>query len=360
MVFGRAIQLSEETGDTDGLIPALSALQAFEIVVGRIDRALAHVKEAIEIANRNPQSEFAAFAGRHLGTIRLFLGEPAAARELLEHMLAVYDAERHRTSAHIFGQDIFAASASYLSLALWQLGYSDQAAAHSRNAIRHARALQHVNTLGFALAFGGGCFSGLTRDVDVLGSTSTELLALSDNLGLTTWRAVSSGLRGKLLIEQGDLDAGIAELRAGIAGLVALRTVLIRSLFTAWLATALAACGRTEEGFAALDAWYAVAANAERWVDAELHRARGELLLAGKQPDLVSAERSFHDALAIARAQGSRALELRAATSLARLWQSQRRVMEARHVLEPLTSWFSEGRNAPDFVDAEILLRSLR
>jgi len=126
------------------------------------------------------------------------------------------------------------------------------------------------------------------------------------------------------------------------------------------LAEALALAGKIKEGLAALDDALATAAvsGARGW-DAEIHRLHGELTSRLPYPDLAKAEESFRTALAIAREQGTRGYELRAATSLAQLWREQGRRGEARDLLAPVYGWFTEGFNTPDLKDAAKLLSEL-
>ena len=358
-VFERAIALGEAIGETEEIFPALYSRQAFDIVIGRFDLALLHVEHGMELAKRHPRSELGAFASMKLGVLKLYLGEFTGARDVFGHLLSIYDVDRHRASAHTVGQDHYSAVGSMLTLVRWHLGHADQAKECRRLCLEHTRSLDHVNSLGYAVAFADGCFGGLSRDVDILESATAELLELGRVHSLPIWTGVGTGLRGKLLVEQGRVEEGIAELRAGIAKLSAMRIVLLRSMFIAWLATALAARGEADEGFAAIDAWWEAGKTAERWMDAELHRARGELHLIARQPDRDAAERSFREALAIARRQGARVLELRAAGSLARLWRGQGRAREAHALLAPAVAWFTEGRDTADLREAEALLRTL-
>jgi predicted ATPase len=149
-------------------------------------------------------------------------------------------------------------------------------------------------------------------------------------------------------------------MRDGMAAFEAAGTRLFTPLFLALLAEALALAGKIEEGLAALDDALATAAvsGMKGW-DAEIHRLRGELTGRLPYPDPAKAEESFRTALAIAREQGTRGYELRAATSLARLWREQGRRTEARNLLAPLYGWFTEGFDTQDLRDAKALLDQL-
>ena len=126
------------------------------------------------------------------------------------------------------------------------------------------------------------------------------------------------------------------------------------------LATACYKAGETEEGLRAVDEALAVIeATSERQYEAELLRLKGELLLAGRQPNTGEAEACFLKAIDVARHQSAKTWELRAATSLARLWCDNGRHAEARDLLSPVYNWFTEGFDLPDLRDAQALLDEL-
>ena len=153
---------------------------------------------------------------------------------------------------------------------------------------------------------------------------------------------------------------GIARIRDGLAAFEATGTRVTAPLFLTLLAETLALAGKLEEGLAALDdALAKTAISGERGLDAEIHRLRGELTGRLAYPDPAKAEESFRTALAIAREQGTRGYELRAATSLARLWGEQGRRGEARELLAPVYGWFTEGFDTADLKDAKALLEEL-
>ena len=145
-----------------------------------------------------------------------------------------------------------------------------------------------------------------------------------------------------------------------MASAAAAGTRLLIPFHLALLAEALALAGKIEEGLAALDdALAKAAASSERAWDAEIHRLCGELTGRLPYPDPAKVEESFRTALAIAREQGTRGYELRAATSLARLWAEQGRQGEARDLLAPVYDWFTEGFDTADLKEAKALLEEL-
>jgi len=167
-------------------------------------------------------------------------------------------------------------------------------------------------------------------------------------------------LQGWADAQKGEATTGICRIRDGLAATEATGTRLFTPFYLTLLAEALAFAGKIEEGLAALDdALAQAAASGMRGWDAEIHRLCGELIGRLPCPDLAKAGDSFRTALAIAREQGTRGYELRAATSLARLWGEQGRRDEARELLAPLYASFTEGFDTADLKDAAKLLAEL-
>ena len=126
------------------------------------------------------------------------------------------------------------------------------------------------------------------------------------------------------------------------------------------LAEAHGKAGQASEGLALIArAEELVAKTGERVAESQIHLTKGDLLLARDPSDQAAAEASFHEALEVARRQSARSWELRAATSLARLWQEQGRSQEARELLAPIYEWFTEGFDTRDLKDAKALLAEL-
>jgi predicted ATPase len=185
-------------------------------------------------------------------------------------------------------------------------------------------------------------------------------VAIASEHGFAQWAALGRILQGWADAQQCEATAGIALIREGLAAAEATGTRSSKPFYLALLAEALALAGKIEEALAALDNALATAvvSGARGW-DAEIHRLRGELTSRLPNPDPAKAEDSFRTALAIAREQGTRGYELRAATSLARLWREQGRRGEARDLLAPLYDSFTEGFDTADLKDAKRLLDEL-
>jgi predicted ATPase len=167
-------------------------------------------------------------------------------------------------------------------------------------------------------------------------------------------------LQGWALAMQGDAATGVAHMEQGWGAVQRTGLKLYRPYNLALLAEAYGQVGQPEAGLTCLaEAVTRVAATEERWWEAEVSRLQGELLLRLPRPDLPQAAACFHQALDVARRQQARALELRAALSLSRLWQQQGKRVEARALLTPLYGWFTEGFDTADLQDAKAVLEEL-
>jgi predicted ATPase len=213
----------------------------------------------------------------------------------------------------------------------------------------------------FQTPFGfAGVAAAFARDIATVYACSNACVALASEHGFAQWAANGRVLRGWADAQQGEATTGIARIRDGMAAAEATSTRVVTPLFLTLLAEALTLAGKIEEGLASLDDALAKAAvSGVRGSDAEIHRLRGELTRRLPYPDPTKAEDSFHTALAIAREQGTRGYELRAATSLARLWRDQSRRTEAPDLLAPVYGSFTEGFDTPDLKEAKALIEEL-
>jgi predicted ATPase len=246
-----------------------------------------------------------------------------------------------------------------LSWALWHRGYPDQSARAADRALAYSRQLGHAHTLAYAFCLAGKA-AVFARDVATACARSSDCVTLASEHGFPVWAAWGRILRGWADTQRGEATTGIAQIRDGMAAAEGAGTRLSTPFFLDLLAEALALAGKIEEGLAALDdALAKAAASGETGWNAEIHRLCGELTRRLPHPDPVKAEDSFRAALAIAREQGTRGYELRAATSLARLWREQGRRGEARDLLAPVYDSFTEGFDTADLKDAKRLLDEL-
>jgi predicted ATPase len=292
-----------------------------------------------------------------LGQSRFYLGEFVGAATQLEEAVRLYNPEQHRTHAFLYGNDPVVPCLAYAAWTLWCLGYPDQSLAKSNEALILARRMAHHYTLAVALCH-CALLHQLRREVQLTEELSEALMVLSTEQGLAYWPGVATVMKGWVLAERGQGEAGITELLAAMANIRAIGAAAELPWYLALLARAHADVGQTAEGFDALaEALALVASTKERFYGAEIYRLKGELLHKHGGPDTVAeAESCFRQALDIARVQNAKMWELRAATSLARLWRDKGRRAEAHDLLAPIYGWFTEGFDTADLKDAKALL----
>jgi predicted ATPase len=273
----------------------------------------------------------------------------------VEQALALFD-PAHRPfymSFHI--PDPLVNLLGYLSIVLFCLGYFDQARLECEAAVEEGHKNGHAFSLAQALS--GACqVDWATRSSQELLARADALITVSDEHGFAFHRAVGTFYRGWALAGSGQTGQGIALLEAGVAAYRATGAVMEVPFFLILLADAEGMANELEKGLGHL-------AEAERLMDeyraaeAELHRVRGELLRAGH--DTAGAERSFSQAIDIAQQQNAKFWELRAATSLARLWCKEGKRDAAHDLLGPIYGWFTEGFDAPLLQEAKALRDTL-
>jgi predicted ATPase len=358
-VLDRSRQLVAATGacGTPLHFSVLFGVFAVDYVRGNAERALEHAQQFLALAEMQPASAPRLIGHRILGTGRMMTGDFRQARPHLELAASLYQAEEHREFAFSYGQDIGAMALSYLSWALWHGGYPDQAARTADRALLHAREFGQAYTLAYTL-WHAAMLALLSRNVLRVERLASESAAVSTDFPLVL--AHSDVLLGWAAAHRGQGADCADRMRRGVAAATATGSRLFESFFLGLVAEALAFAGDVDHGLGELDQALARSTESgERWADAELHRLRGDLLCRLSRPDLDEAERSFRAALSTAREQGTTGFELRAATSLARLWGDHGRREEARELLAPVYGSFTEGFDTADLKEAKALLIAL-
>ena len=200
----------------------------------------------------------------------------------------------------------------------------------------------------------------MRREVPEAQAHAEAVITLCHEQGFPAWLAWGIILQGWVQAEQGHGEEGIAKMRGGLDALQATGARVTRPGFLGVLARAYGKVGQAEEGLPLLaEALALVHETGERLEEAELYRLKGELTLQQSQ-DAEPAESCFHKAIEIARQQQAKSWELRAAISLARLWQQQGKQAEARELLAPVYDWFTEGFDTKDLQEAKVLLEELQ
>ena len=262
-----------------------------------------------------------------------------------------------RSLLHQTGSHPGAVSQGYLGIALFCLGFPEQALARSNAAIAEARTLAHPPSLAASLAQGARLLS-LDGDNAALDDRAGQLIFVATEQGFPHWLAEGTIFRGWITVKNGDVAEGISLLHGSSAAYRATGMEAWTTHFFALLAWGCEIAGQLEEAVTVLDdALQMAERTGERWFAAELNRHKGQLLL--RQGHSEAAEELYRKALSIAEEQGAKLWELRAAVSLARLRRNQHRRAEARDLLAPVYDWFTEGFDTPDLREAKALLDEL-
>jgi predicted ATPase/class 3 adenylate cyclase len=366
--YQRARELRRELGDTlddtSQGVPALHGLWTNHIVRAQHTSAIALGEQVLQLGAATNDDGLLLQGNMEVGWSHFFLGELEQAREHLERVLALYDPERHSSHAFTYGDDPATSARSNLAQALWLLGYVDQSLRCSEvNLVILRSVINHPYSIAFGLDL-AAVVRQYRSDAPATRALVDEALALSEAHGLVFIDAMASILKGWALAQEGDLAEGTAQMRHGLAAQLATGAELARPYWLCLITEACLESGAALEGLALLDeAEAAVQQTNERYWEAEIHRLRGQLLLAASDPAapavVRSAEECYRRALEVARRQAARSLELRAAVSLSRLWQAADRHDEARELLAPIYEWFTEGLDHPELREAAALLDEL-
>jgi predicted ATPase len=229
----------------------------------------------------------------------------------------------------------------------------------TQTTLKEAREIGHAATLMFALFFA-------TRTLLQRGNYAAanlqiaELLALANEKGALFWKAYGMCNKGLLSALTGKISDAVQTITAGITALRSTGTTLGMPFHLLCLATAHAELGQFDDARRCIgEAMTAVETTKERWFEAEVNRMAGEIAITSPKRDAAKAQAYFERALAVARIQQAKSLELRAAMSMARLWRNLGKVQQARELLAPVYGWFTEGFDTRDLKEAKVLLEEL-
>jgi predicted ATPase len=357
--YVRARALCLRAVDTSTLFPVLYGLWNVYLLRCELSRCEELAMQMFELAQGQSDSVLLLQAHNVLQQPLMHLGDFTRARRHQEQCLALYDPRQHRTLTAIYGEDPGVGCMAYGAVTLWCLGYPEQALRSAQAARRLAEELSNPFNVARALYF--GAFIHLCRrEQRPTQELAEALMELASEQGFALLLQGGLILRGWSLAEQGRAGEGIGKMRQGLAGWQATGALSHRPYQLALLGQALAREDQARDGFTALDEALALsAASGERFLEAELHRLRGELLLTRAEvgsPAWGAAEVSIRNALDVARRQSAKSLELRAVMSLSRMYRQQSRPADSRPLLAETYGWFTEGFDTPDLQEAKALL----
>jgi predicted ATPase len=295
-----------------------------------------------------------------LWAILASLGELSAAQMHAQQGIVSYNKEQHRHLAFLYGgHDPGVCCRTHAARQLWLLGYPDQALRRSQEALALARELAHTFSLALSLLWEAWVYQ--QRGETQTAQDRTEaLLAIATEHAFPRFLVQGTFLRACLLVEHGQMEKGIAQMRLAAAVPLVTSIGRERAYFFALMAEAFGRGGDSPEGLRTVTGELDRARKTGgHYYDAELHRIRGELLLSQTVATEKQAETCFREAIDVSRRQGAKSLELRAVMSLSRLWQKQGKKEEARQMLAEIYGWFTEGFDTADLRKARTLLEEL-
>jgi DNA-binding SARP family transcriptional activator/predicted ATPase len=356
-LYARARELCQKIGDAPQLLPVLGALVIVYGNRGEPREAREIAEQHVAVAERLGDPTSLAPAHYGLGWSLLFLGEFLQARSHLEQVCATYDPRQHSSQPFLYGYAPGVAARASLAWVLWLLGYPEQASKRAQEALALARELSHPFSQALAKGLVGTCHL-LRRDVHPALTLGEACTGFATEQGFRYWWAIGALCHGWALVQEGRAEEGFAQIHQSRVEVQTTASGGALDFQLGVLADAHKKMGQVEKGLDLVAEALAIVRRAGAcWYEAELHRLQGELL--AMQGHERKAEASFHQAIEVTHRQSARSWELRATTSLGRLWHKQGKREEARLRLAEIYGWFTEGFDTPDLVDARALLTEL-
>jgi predicted ATPase len=355
--YARARELCREVADPGRVVPVLIGLAAHHVVSGEIETSRDVALDMLELFNRLGDPNLQMIGEWSLGAALFHLGELEVAHAHLTRALQLYNPSFHQPRVWETGIEPGIFCMCELSRTQALRGFPDQGLQTVQGAVDRAHALEHPQPLAFALLFETLMHVARRQPADVL-STFEELLAVCRAHGIAQELQWGVPLRGRALVELGEIEKGLPEIEQGLEAHTFTRSTLMRPYYMTLYAGALLRAANLDGAQRALDEARGVAiATSQHAFESEHRRLQAEVLQQLKQVE--AAEASFRESLSIARSQGAKWLELRAARGYASFMVNNGRHAEARQLLKPAVEMIPEGRSLPDFVYAETLLKTL-
>jgi class 3 adenylate cyclase/predicted ATPase len=368
--YVQALELGRQLDDKQNIFAAMRGLWVCYFIRANLAKAHDLGAQLMQLAQRTLCNETAdqkrqrtsqlIEAHRALGMTLLYGGRFGASRDRLQCGLSLYDPNLHGSLIVTHGIEPGIVCLSYLGFLLWFLGCPDQARQYSERALSNAEGIGHPYTLAFALAFRAYLCQHL-RDVEGTRDFAEKTLAISSEHGFLHWKHQATILRGWALVELGQIDDGLNQIRAGLEGYEAMESWLGCTWFKSLLANAYLKAGRTDAALRALDDALAIAERTgEKFYVAEIYRLQGVITYAHRGPEAAGeTEACYMRSLAACRNQEALAWELRTAVSLARLWSDLGKRQHAADLLAPVCGKFKQGLDTSDVKDAIQMMSEL-
>ena len=360
-VYNRAYELAHQLGETPQRFSALVGLWRLNLSYARLQKACNIGKQCLILAQNLRDQALLQESHLMLGSVALYMGELPKAQNHLEQGISLYDAGRLQTLAFSRATDPGVVCLSRLSWVLWILGYPDSALHSAHEAMRLAQQISHPYSIVFACFF-AALIHQCRREIHNTQELSETVMKLSGDHGFILWSAEGLFLHGWALSQQASVKDGVEQMHQGLLAMKTMGVEVGQSSLLIMLVEVYIGIGDIDAVKHLLSESYdLINKNDEYYYESEWYRVRGEMLLEEEmENNQHKAEEDFQYALDCARRRHSKSLELRAAKSLSRLWNSQGRRDEARYLLEETYNWFSEGFHTFDLEETRSLIESLR
>src|SRR5213592_149935 len=353
----RAREICQQLGDAAQLFPALNGVWAYHLVSAEMRAAREVATELLRMAEKSQDGLLLCGAHIAMGASLHHTAELSASDEHFRTGLEFYDRTRHAEFVAIFRQDWRVYGHGEWLRVLWLLGYPDRALSCLQESFALAQEIPEQTDIKWPLIF-GALLHQHRREPERCLELAERTVAHGEEHGLEAHVRWGTLLRGWAIAELGAVDEGIQLMQESLVAHRAIRQMIIMPYWLALLAEQLAKRGDVEKGLAMVDGGLSIVRETfQPFYEAELRRLKGQLLLL--RTDMPAAEAALQEAVAIARRQEAKSLELRAATSLAGLWQRDGKRDDARGLLAPVYQWFTEGFDTRDLQDAKALLEQL-
>jgi class 3 adenylate cyclase/predicted ATPase len=356
--YANAWQLCSRLKEEKSIFPVMYGQWVIPYVRGDMAAALVNSERFLHQAERQSDTGLLMMGHRIYGSSLVWRGDAQQGSKHLQQALSLYNAAEHDRLAYVFSQHPRTAALAHLCLGLQHLGFIDQAMDAGWQAISDAKRIGHFNSIAYSLCF-VSLLIMLRRDVATLRTTAGELMQIARQYRASYWALWAKPMLGWIAAQEGNIDTGIHQMHESAEALQKQNANLWVPQTLLLEAEILGNAKQYQHAHKLLDAAQALIEPLDqRFYEGELHRVRGTVLMAEK-PNSPDGLKSLDCAINVARRQNSRFLELRACVSKARVWRDRGLHDDARKIVAPVYSWFTEGLDTIDLREARDFLEAL-
>jgi predicted ATPase/class 3 adenylate cyclase len=359
--FRKALSLCQKTGDKKQEFSILQGLALIYFVHAALHKTQSISEQLVVLAKTREDAGSALAANQLLGYALAMKGEMEAAQPCFDRAISGYDFSLKTIYSNRMGADFAVGAYGVKSWSLFALGYPQQSLDAAEQSLSLALRLRHPLSEAFAHVVKATVhiLRGELPKARENAEAGAAMAAGKDLVQYIFWTKIE--LHSVLLqLGEADAESAITSIQKTIDDCRSIGAYLFDPFWLALLAQAYGQSGQAGQAVATIDeALDAMARSGEKFWHAELLRLKGQFSLERGDGNSMDAEAGFQEAIEIARSQNARGWELRAATSLTKLWTDQGKTDEARQLLAPVHGWFTEGFDTVDYRTAKGLLDEL-